>query len=140
MRGWEADDVIDRLESSPLYAKRIFWLQDLSDGAVSWLYTRCHMALYPSLYEGWGLPVVEALQHRRPVIASNRGAVPEAGLGIAQIIDPDDLTAWCEAVTASDRAPRAETPQIPLPSWDESAATIRSILLAGTFTSGKITA
>ena len=101
--------MIDRLETSALHGQCIFWLRDLGDGAVSWLYERCHVALYPSLYEGWGLPVVEALQHRRPVIASNRGAVPEAGLGIAQIIDPDDLAAWCEAVAAIARAPRAET-------------------------------
>jgi len=132
MRGWKADDVIDRLESSPLNGRRIFWLRDLRDNALSWLYTRCHIAVYPSLYEGWGLPVVEALQHRRPVIASNRGAVPEAGLGIAQIIDPDDLPAWCDAVAKSDRAARVENPPVTLPSWDEAAATIRSILLAST--------
>ena len=111
MRGWEADDVISRLESSTLYGQRIFWLRDLGDGGLSWLYAGCHVVVFPSLYEGWGLPVVEALQHRRPVIASNRGGAPEAGLGIAQIIDPDDLAAWCEAVSAIGRAPRAETPR-----------------------------
>lgn len=130
MRGWEADHVIDRLEASTLHGRRIFWLCDLGDGAVSWLYARCHVVLYPSLYEGWGLPVVEALQHRRPVIASNRGAVPEAGSGIAQIIDPDDLPAWCEAIAVIARAPRADTPAIMLPSWDETAAMTRSILMS----------
>jgi glycosyltransferase involved in cell wall biosynthesis len=132
MKGWQAGDVIARLESSSDYGRRIFWLRDLSDGAVSWLYERCHVALFPSLYEGWGLPVVEALHHRRPVVASNRGAVPEAGLGIAKIIDPDDLSAWCEAVSAIAQAPRAETPTVNLRTWDEAAAAIRSILLSTT--------
>ncbi len=138
MRGWEADDVIARMEASPLYGQHIFWLRNLGDGAVSWLYEHCHLALYPSLYEGWGLPVVEALQHRRPVIASNRGAVPEAGLGIAQIIDPDDLTAWCEAISTIAQAPRAGSPPVTPPSWDETAATIRSVLVASSAVSREI--
>jgi glycosyltransferase involved in cell wall biosynthesis len=135
-RGWLVDDVIERLESSPLYGQHIFWFSDLGDSAISWLYERCHVALYPSLYEGWGLPVVEALQHRRPVIASNRGAVPEAGLCIAHIIDPDDLGAWCEAISAIARSPRTETPLFQPPSWDEAAEMIRSIVLASGESSG----
>jgi glycosyltransferase involved in cell wall biosynthesis len=129
MRGWGAEDVITRLEASPLYGHRIFWFTNLGDAGLSWLYERCHMALYPSLYEGWGLPVVEALQHRRPVVASNRGAVPEAGLGIARIVDPDDLAAWCDAVAETARTPRASTPLAVAPSWDDAARSIRSILL-----------
>jgi glycosyltransferase involved in cell wall biosynthesis len=140
MRGWEADDVISRLESSTLYGQRIFWLRDLGDGGLSWLYAGCHVVVFPSLYEGWGLPVVEALQHRRPVIASNRGGAPEAGLGIAQIIDPDDLAAWCEAVSAIARAPRAETPRVTPPKWEDAAAVIRSILLAETIVSREVAA
>jgi glycosyltransferase involved in cell wall biosynthesis len=140
MRGWEADDVISRLESSTLYGQRIFWLRDLGDGGLSWLYAGCHVVVFPSLYEGWGLPVVEALQHRRPVIASNRGGAPEAGLGIAQIIDPDDLAAWCEAVSAIGRAPRAETPRVTPPKWEDAAAVIRSILLAETIVNREVAA
>lgn len=140
MRGWEADDVISRLESSMLYGQRIFWLRDLGDGGLSWLYAGCHVVVFPSLYEGWGLPVVEALQHRRPVIASNRGGAPEAGLGIAQIIDPDDLAAWCEAVSAIGRAPRAETPRVTPPKWEDAAAVIRSILLAETIVNREVAA
>jgi glycosyltransferase involved in cell wall biosynthesis len=85
--------------------------------------------LYPSLYEGWGLPIVEALQHRRPVIASNRGAVPEASMGVAQMLDPNDLDAWCDAVRLVGHSPRIETPSILPPTWDDAAANIRSIIL-----------
>lgn len=129
MRGWKAEDVIERLEASPLYGRRIIWLSNLDDGSLSWLYERCHVVLYPSLYEGWGLPVVEGLQHRRPVICSNRGAVPEAGMGVAQSIDPDDLEGWCEAVAAIARSPRTQSPLVSPPSWDDTAGAIRSIIL-----------
>jgi glycosyltransferase involved in cell wall biosynthesis len=134
MRGWQADDVMARVEASPDDERRIFWFRDLGDGAVSWLYAHCHVVLFPSLYEGWGLPVVEALQHRRPVIASNRGAVPEAGLGVAKIIDPDDLSGWCDAVAAMARSQRAETGVVNAPSWDEAATAVRSILLSASAT------
>ncbi len=129
MSGWLMADLLARLTASPLNGTRVFWLRDAGDALLSWLFERCHVSLYPSLYEGWGLPVVEALLHRRPVIASNRGAVPEAGLGLATIIDPDDLAAWCDAVAASARAPRVRLPPAQIPSWDDATASVRSILL-----------
>jgi glycosyltransferase involved in cell wall biosynthesis len=128
MRGWQTDDVIERLESSAHFGRRIFWFRNLGDGALSWLYEQCHMVLYPSLYEGWGLPVVEALQHGRTVIASNRGAVPEAGFGTARLIDPEDVESWCQAVSDLAKAERTDAPRVALPTWDETAAAIRSIL------------
>ncbi len=129
MRGWMADDVIERLGTSPLRNRRVFWLRGVGDAALSWLYERCHVVVYPSLYEGWGLPVVEALQHRRPVIASSRGAIPEAGMGVATIIDPDDARAWRRAIAEMAAAPRATMPPITPPSWDVTAATARALLL-----------
>ena len=108
MAGWCVEDVLARLRLSPLFGNRIFWFQGISDAGLSWLYNTCHIFLFPSLYEGWGLPVVEALQHGRPAIVSNRGAVPEASLGIAQIIDPDDRQAWRRAIVAEAQSPRRQ--------------------------------
>src|SRR4030095_1761978 len=124
--GSEADALIARLEASPLYRRRIFWLRGLGDSALSWLYERCHVALQPSFYEGWGLPVVEALQHRRPVIAADRGGIPEAAMGQARLIDPDDVRAWYKALADVSQAPRASIPPVQLPSWDDPAASIRT--------------
>ncbi|NTF54430.1 glycosyltransferase family 4 protein [Agrobacterium rhizogenes] len=127
MAGWGTEKFIERLESSPLFGKRIFWFRRLSDSGISWLYEHCCMHVFPSWYEGWGLPVVEALQHKKPVIASNRGSVPEAGFGVATIIDPDDHEAWADAI----RQFAKETPQMPevsLPTWDQAAAEVKSRL------------
>ncbi len=129
MRGWMADEVIARFEASPLQNQRVFWLRGVGDAALSWLYEQCHLVVYPSLYEGWGLPVVEALQHRRPVIASSRGGVPEAGMGVATIIDPDDFGAWRGAIADMAATPRTKTPPMTPPSWDDAAAAARAILL-----------
>ena len=91
--------------------------------------TTCHVFLYPSLYEGWGLPVVEALQHGRPVIASNRGGVPEAGLGLAEIIDPDDQQAWRRAIIAAAQSPRGQVLAQGIPTWDHTAEMVKEHLL-----------
>ena len=94
MAGWRVDDVIQRLRAMPGFGTRIHWFERMSDVGVSWLYEHCHVFLFPSLYEGWGLPVVEALRHGRPVIASTRGAAPGAAFGMATLVDPDDRAAW----------------------------------------------
>jgi glycosyltransferase involved in cell wall biosynthesis len=130
MPGWRVDDVIARLEASPLFGTRIFWLRRLPDAALSWLYDNCHVMLFPSFYEGWGLPVVEALQHGRPVIASNRGATPEAGLGAALLLDPEDPAAWGAAIRMAAATPRQSITVARIPDWDTTAREMKSILAA----------
>jgi hypothetical protein len=54
--------------------------------------------------------------------------VPEAGFGTARLIDPEDVESWCQAVSDLAKAERTDAPRVALPTWDETAAAIRSIL------------
>ena len=92
--------------------------------------------MYPSLIEGWGLPVQESLLHGVPCIASNAGAIPEAGLDLAAYVDPADdtqLTAAIERYVCDPSAlPEARSKisafladRTQLPSWRDAAETIR---------------
>jgi glycosyltransferase involved in cell wall biosynthesis len=56
--------------------------------------------VFPSLYEGWGLPVVESLALGKPCICSTAPAVVEAAQGFAIAIDPEDAPAWTAAIEA----------------------------------------
>lgn len=131
MPGWLVEDTMKRLKALPGFGTRIHWFNRLSDAGLSWLYENCHVFLFPSLYEGWGLPVAEALLHKSPTIASSRGATPEAAFGQALILDPDDRKAWRAALAETAKAPRRVITFDPanLPSWDQTAATVERALI-----------
>jgi glycosyltransferase involved in cell wall biosynthesis len=56
--------------------------------------------LYPSRYEGFGIPVLEGLESRRPVIAARTSSLPEAGGDAAIYVGPDDVRGTVEAINS----------------------------------------
>ncbi|HYM02747.1 MAG TPA: glycosyltransferase family 1 protein [Stellaceae bacterium] len=99
--GWAIDGLIAELEANRYLDGKILVLSDLSDAEVREVYRGCLFSIYPSLAEGWGLPIAESLEHGKLCIASDRTAMPEVGGSLADLIDPEDLS---EAVAAVERA------------------------------------
>jgi glycosyltransferase involved in cell wall biosynthesis len=66
-------------------------IENPTDAEVSALYQGCLFTLFPSFYEGWGLPVTESLAFGRPCLISDRTSLPEAGGNLARSFDPDNL-------------------------------------------------
>ena len=80
-------------------ADAVVRLGPVSEKRLRTLYRGAIALMYPSLYEGFGLPLVEAMACGTPVIASNTSSIPEV-LGDAGIlIDPADGQAWTRAIT-----------------------------------------
>lgn len=65
--------------------------EDPTDSELESLYRGCLFTLFPSLYEGWGLPVTESLALGKPCVASKSTSIPEAGGQLAIYFDPDNL-------------------------------------------------
>jgi glycosyltransferase involved in cell wall biosynthesis len=83
----------------------------------------------PSLYEGFGLPCVEAMAAGTPVVASDRAALPEACGGAALLADPDDPDAFADALLRAagpdrDRLAEAGRARAAGLSWARSAESV----------------
>jgi glycosyltransferase involved in cell wall biosynthesis len=66
----------------------------VDDSELIWLYRNCYANLYPSLYEGFGLPVLEGMQFGAPSIVSNSSSIPEVAEDACILIEPNDVEGW----------------------------------------------
>ena len=81
--------------SAPAGARRLGYVPDAD---LPSLYAGAAALAMPSLYEGFGLPCVEAMAAGTPVVAADRAALPEACGGAALLADPDDPDAFAAAL------------------------------------------
>jgi hypothetical protein len=82
-KGWMADETLASLTGHPDFGKRVFWLTALDEQALLALYRNAYATVLPSHYEGYGLPVVEALSQGCVTVASDAGSLPEIATGHA---------------------------------------------------------
>lgn len=93
----EAEPWLDRIRRSPLagHVRHVGYVPQ--EDRESW-YARAKVLVLPSLDEGFGLPVLEAMSAGIPVVASNRGALPEVTGGAADLVDARDPDAFAMAI------------------------------------------
>jgi glycosyltransferase involved in cell wall biosynthesis len=87
--GWLYTSFLENLKASPV-RDRVRFVDALSDEILAALYDRAIALVYPSLWEGFGLPVAEALFSGCPVITSNRASLPWLAGRAALVVDPED--------------------------------------------------
>jgi glycosyltransferase involved in cell wall biosynthesis len=128
--GWKTEQLQERITRHPQHGTRLFWLADASDEALERMYQACTGVIVASHAEGFGLPVIEALAHGKPVLARAlpvflshqcgrvrhfpAAATPEL---LAQHID-----SWLNAPASAN--PGAPHP----PSWSDTARAIFATL------------
>ena len=106
--GFNSAEALARIEASPARA-RIEVTGWVDDVRLKNLYASARVFAFPSLDEGFGIPVIEAMARGVPVLTSNRSALPEAAGGAALLVDPLDTGAIAEGLRqlAADPALRA---------------------------------
>lgn len=95
--GFGASEVRARAAASPA-RDRIEFAGWVDDGRLAELYARSSILAFPSLDEGFGIPVLEAMAWGLPVVASNRSSLPEVCGDAALLVDPADTAALAEAL------------------------------------------
>ena len=134
-KGWLNDTVYARLAAHDDLRERVVMLSGLTDAELALLYRNCLFTLYPSNYEGWGLPVTESLCYGKVPLASNASSLPEAGgpfalffdagstasltAALHRLIFDTDFRTECETRIVRDFAPR---------SWSDIATQLSGAL------------
>lgn len=88
--GWKTEDIFSTLESRPALRSRIRLTGYVPDADLAALYSGARAFVYPSLYEGFGLPVLEAMQCGAPVVTSDTSSMPEVAGDAAVCVSPTD--------------------------------------------------
>lgn len=94
MPGWGVDDLVSDLRTDPRIVGKIVILNHLGDRALAWVYQHALFTVYPSLYEGWGLPIAESLAYGKFCLAANNSSLPEVGQDFVEYVDAWDVQAW----------------------------------------------
>lgn len=116
---------------------RIHLLHGIEDAELTWYYRHCAATIYPSRYEGWGLPVAESLGQGRLCLASNATSIPEISPDLPEFFHPLDALGlvalvervlrdpeWVQAREAEIRARFVPT------SWTHTARQVRAAIAA----------
>jgi len=97
--GWKTESLLETIRTVGLPSDRLMLLGHVPDEDLGALLTGASVFAYPSLYEGFGLPVLEAMQCGAPVVTSNTSSLPEVVGDAALCVDPTDEDALVQAMT-----------------------------------------
>jgi glycosyltransferase involved in cell wall biosynthesis len=96
-QGWLSESLFGQVHDLRL-SQEVAFVGSVSQEELVWLYNAARFLVFPSLYEGFGLPPLEAMACGTPVIASNAGAVPEVVGSAGLLVDPQDVDGWAETM------------------------------------------
>jgi glycosyltransferase involved in cell wall biosynthesis len=126
-KGWNYEDILAFPKKLGVEGRVIF-LHSVADSELPLFYKNAEVFVLPSLYEGFGLPVLEAMKYGCPVITSNVSSLPEAGGDAAEYIDPEssgDIASKIEKVLNDkklrDRMIEKGREQVKKFSWEKAA-------------------
>ncbi|WP_374308079.1 glycosyltransferase [Methylocella sp.] len=131
-RGWKADATLRRLDALEPGGP-IRFVEAPSDEELRWLYASCQFTVFPSLFEGWGLPVGESFWFGKPCAASNSASLEAVARDLVEPFSPHHEDDMKRAVTrlfdeGARAAARARVAAAPLRRWAQFAADVERVI------------
>ncbi len=96
--GWRTSSILEEYEKLGLSEKEVKFLGYVPDEDMNRLYSGARLFVFPSVYEGFGMPPLEAMASGTPVLASNSSSIPEVAGGAGILLDPYDVEGWKETI------------------------------------------
>ena len=129
-RGWMIDSFDAAMRQTNAAGGSAVVIENTTDAELAWLYANSLFTVYPSLYEGWGLPVGESLWFHTPCLASSATSVPEVGGQLATYASPHDTDTMAQQLHRLLTDPEAlvssrfEIKNAVLRTWADHAADV----------------
>jgi O-antigen biosynthesis alpha-1,2-rhamnosyltransferase len=121
--GWMCDDILTQLEVHPLRDRNLFVFHDLTDAELQYCYASTRGVIFPSIVEGFGLPIVESLWHGTKTFASDTPIHREVGRGDCSYFDLDDPDSLVASILDWESQLAVNRPTLPVRrpiQWSES--------------------
>jgi glycosyltransferase involved in cell wall biosynthesis len=135
-KGWMAGDIYQLMTNDPDTKNKFKFLHNASDDELSWLYKNALFSVYPSFYEGWGLPIAESLLRGTPCLASETSSMPEIGGELVDYFSPystEQIMDKIESYATKPEMLKARREQIEkgykATTWDTAYAQVTDFLV-----------
>lgn len=96
--GWLTDDIRYMMKNDIDAREKIILLNNVDDNELNWLYKNCLFTVFPSFYEGWGMPVAESLAYGKLCLSSNTSSMPEIAGDLIDYFSPYDTGAMLNCI------------------------------------------
>lgn len=132
-RGWQTDDIYNLIQNDPDINKKIHFFENRGDDELSWLYENCLFSVYPSFYEGWGLPIAESVSRGVPCASSNTSSMQEVAGSLVLYFSPNSVDECLDAMTillkpTELKRARTQTKKYKITTWDQTYQQVCKIL------------
>ena len=120
--GWGTEHLVHEISSDETLQTRIIIKSGISDSELRWLYEKCTAVAYPSIVEGFGLPVFEAAAFKKPIITSDISVFDEIPHPLRTKVNPYHTEGWKNALqnAGSETEPLGGWQELHLPTWKEN--------------------
>ena len=131
--GWRTEILEETIKSDPYLSEKIFFLHDVDDNELSWLYDNCLFTILASMYEGWGIPIAESICRGVPCLASGVTSMVEIAPGLVDHFSPYSADECLDGVTRlldttyRDRKTKSLS-KYQITTWDDTYSQVEKVI------------